>query len=99
LAHPAYYYYLRSRNEILLWRKHCPFRCKAKAALRIAHRAVGTLERLAGHRELTDAVLAGLWDGLRGMAGRYEPSRRMPASLASLLRANPSLLRRVLDKI
>lgn len=96
---PAYFYYFRTRNAVLLLGKHCPGRAKLKASLHFAYQQAGLLERLQGHRALTEAVLAGLWHGLRGVTGGYAPDSRMPAPLAALLRARPSLIRRVLAAI
>lgn len=98
-ACPAYFYYFRTRNAIFIMNKHCPPRAKFKAALHFAYRNACLLERLQGRRDLMDALLAGLWHGLRGVTGPYESTYRMPAPLAALLRARPSLLAKVLKAI
>jgi hypothetical protein len=44
-------------------------------------------------------MLLGLWDGWRGMGGRFDPRRRMPQPLRGLLLAAPGLWMRLLDAL
>lgn len=49
------------------------------------------------HDEVVEAMLSGLWDGWRGVGGRYDPHRRMPAPLRGLLLASPGAWIGLLD--
>jgi GT2 family glycosyltransferase len=95
-------YYFMTRNDILLWRKHCTRGRAWKAALWVLHRRLGHIRdwRLRGrHDDVVEAMLSGLWDGWRGVGGRYDPSRRMPAPLRSLLLASPGFWIGLLDTL
>jgi len=87
-------YYLMTRNELLVWNKHSKGSW-LRSRLYAANRVAGLLERLREHGPQLDAALAGLWDGLRGVWGPYDPQRRMPRRLADALKAHPAFVRRV----
>lgn len=93
-------YYFMTRNDILLWRKHCTRRRAWKAALWVLHRRLGHIRdwQLRGrHDQVVEAMLSGLWDGWRGVGGGYDPHRRMPAPLRGLLLASPGFWIGLLD--
>jgi GT2 family glycosyltransferase len=101
--HPAkpeirqpYGYYYMNRNAVLLWRKHAGRLGGLRAMAAVANRALRDVERFAGHEHQADAALAGLWDGIRGITGPYDPDRRMPAPLANLLKRRPAFFCRLL---
>ena len=95
-------YYFMTRNDILLWRKHCTRRRAWKAAMWVMHRRLGHIRdwQLRGrHDDVVDAMLSGLWDGWRGVGGGYRPERRMPWPLRGLLLAAPGLWIGLLDAL
>jgi GT2 family glycosyltransferase len=76
---PPYLHYYITRNYLLLWRKISDRLFVSKAMLWFMRDRLMQLSRMTGDAEATDALLAGLWDGLRGTGGPYDPERRMPA--------------------
>jgi GT2 family glycosyltransferase len=96
---PHAYYYM-NRNVILMWRKIAGRRGKCRAVADVTHRALRDLERFGkDHPRQAQAVLAGLWDGMLERTGQYEPTRRMPRPVEKVLRAWPTLFRKILDHI
>lgn len=91
-------YYLKTRNELLVWNKH-ERSGWLRSRLYVTNRVAGWLERLKNHAPQLDAALAGLWDGLRGTSGPYDPERRMPRGIADALKAHPGFVRKVFDLI
>lgn len=91
-----HYYYFVSRNELLMWRTVSSGRQFAKAAAWTVQRQLRQIARMPGYSAGIDAVLAGLWHGLRGISGRYRPERGMPRVLRMLLGRNPNLWIRLL---
>jgi GT2 family glycosyltransferase len=79
-ARPPHYHYYMARNELLFLRKHLTLRDAARPLLWAIDRQLRRLHRLRHDPVSADAVLAGLWDGLRGRGGGYDPARR-PALL------------------
>ena len=55
------------------------------------------ITRMTDHAASVDALLAGLWDGLRGTGGAYDPTRRMPAALRYVLARRPTLWIKLMD--
>ncbi len=95
-------YYFMTRNDILLWRKHCTRGRAWSAALWVLHRRLGQIRdgQLRGrHDDVVEAMLSGLWDGWCGVGGRYDPRRRMPAPLRGLLLASPRAWIGLLDAL
>ena len=88
---PHYYYYV-TRNELLMWRKRTPGARFRKAALWILARQLRQIARMPGYRTGIEAVLAGLWDGWRGIGGPWQPVRRMPLPLRWFLGRHPRLV-------
>ncbi len=95
IRQPHGYYYM-NRNAVLLSRKHRGWSGKMRAVAMVAHRALRDVERFVGHEPQADAALAGLWDGIRGVTGQYDPDRRMPRPLAGPLKRWPAFFRRLL---
>jgi GT2 family glycosyltransferase len=88
-AVPRYLHYYITRNYLLLWRKTSGRLFVSKAMLWFLRDRLMQLSRMTGDTAATDALLAGLWDGLRGIGGPYDPVRRMPAVLRFLLGRKP----------
>jgi len=96
---PHAYYYM-NRNVILMWCKIAGRRGKRRAVADVTHRALRDLERFGkDHPRQAQAALAGLWDGMLGRTGQYEPTRRMPWPIEKMLRARPALFRKILDHV
>ena len=53
---------------------------------------------MAGLPDLQNAVLAGLWDGARGVGGPFDPARRPPAWLRVTLGQHPRWFINLLDR-
>jgi GT2 family glycosyltransferase len=94
---PDYLHYFMTRNYLLLWKKLPGPVLLRKAALWFLHQRLIQIERAAGARGTIDAILAGLWDGLRGVGGPYDPAHRMPWPLRSLLGRCPRFWIRLMD--
>jgi hypothetical protein len=86
-----------SRNYLLLWRKLPGPVLWQKAAVWFLRQRLVQVERMQGQPASVDALLAGLWDGLRGVSGPYNPARRMPWPLRALLGRWPGQWIRLLD--
>jgi GT2 family glycosyltransferase len=93
-----YYYYLYSRNELLMWRKVCSGPKFIKAAAWNLQRQLRQIVRMPDNSAGIDAILAGLWHGWRGLGGRYDPTRRMPWPVRGMLRRHPKLWLRLLGE-
>lgn len=87
---PAYLHYFMSRNYLLLWRKQPGRVLFSRAMLWFLRRRLLQIAAMTDHPAAVDAVLAGLWDGMRGIGGPYDPGRRMPAPLRTLLGRFPN---------
>jgi GT2 family glycosyltransferase len=85
-ASPPYLHYYITRNYLLLWRKLPGPWLFRKAMLWLLHERLTQITRMPGNEAGVEALLAGLWDGLRGISGPFEPGRRMPWPLRPLLR-------------
>lgn len=94
---PPYLHYYMSRNYLLLWRKLPDFTFRRKATVWFLRERLAQLARIKHDRLATEALLSGLWDGVRGVGGPYVAARRMPGMLRWLLRCNPRLLIRLMD--
>lgn len=89
-----YAFYYATRNGVLFWRKHG----RGLAAWRYARWHLCTISRLLARggyrREEMEAFADGLWNGLRGVSGRWEPScasHHMPSVLRRAFVAMPRL--------
>ena len=88
---PTYLHYFMTRNYLLLWRKLPGGMLISKAMLWFLRERLLQVSRMKGDTAAVNALLAGLWDGLRGVGGPYDPTRQMPAMLRFLLARRPSL--------
>lgn len=88
---PPYLHYYITRNYLLLWRKLPGRVLFSKAMLWFLRQRLGQLNRMTGNVAAVDALLAGLWDGIRGIGGRFDPGRSAPVALWWLL-ARPAKL-------
>jgi GT2 family glycosyltransferase len=89
-----YAYYYAVRNGILFWRKHATGLARWKYARWHACTILRVLARSGYGREETEAFADGLWSGLRGATGRWEPSgplHHMPHVLRRMFVARPPL--------
>lgn len=86
---PPYFYYLMSRNWLCFYRLYTPAANRRWLLLRLLATGCDRARRLSkeGHRELSDATLLGLTDGLRGRLGRPLLDRPVPASTRCLAAA------------
>ena len=98
-AAKPYYYYFMSRNEILMWRKHCTPSLFRRFLVWVVRQRLVLIDGVPNNVAAVDAVLAGLWHGVRGVGGGYDPARRMPLVLRTLIRRNPRLWVRVIDAV
>jgi hypothetical protein len=96
-ACPPYLHYYMSRNYPLLWRKlPGPPLLFARAGLWLLRRRLLLIEGMPASQAGIDAVLAGLWDGLLGRGGAYDPTRRAPWWLRHTLGRHPQAFIRLL---
>lgn len=77
LGRPHFYYFM-ARNEILFWRKHLHARA-SRPVLWTLRRQLRLADATRNSPATRHAIMAGLWDGLLGRGGAYDPARRMPA--------------------
>jgi GT2 family glycosyltransferase len=96
-AVPAYLHYFMTRNYLLLWRKRPGRVVLSRAMLWFLRQRLSQIARMRDDPAAVNAVLAGLWDGLRGIGGRYDPARRMPAPPRWLLGRFPSFWIHLID--
>ena len=82
---PVYLHYYITRNYLLLWRKLPGPAFFRKAMLWHLRGRLAQISQMRTNRAAVNAVLAGLWDGLRGAGGRYDPARQMPGPARWLL--------------
>jgi hypothetical protein len=92
-----YVYYYVVRNELLLWRKHTPGIRYLKAALWSLAAKLRQIVGMPSHDAGIEAVLAGLWDGWRGVGGP-RGNRRMPQPLRGMMRRWPHVWLAVLNR-
>ena len=89
-----YAYYYAMRNGIMFWRKHATGFAVWKCGRWHACTMFRVIARSQHGRAETEAFADGLWNGLRGITGRWEPSRpshHMPSLLRRLFVAKPDL--------
>ena len=94
---PPYLYYFMTRNSLLLWRKRRR-RLASKAMLWFLHERLRQIDRMPQQPAAIDALLAGLWDGLRGIGGPHDPASRAPWWLRRTLGRHPRLFLDLLDR-
>lgn len=90
-----YAYYYAVRNGIRFWRKHSTGVTSWKRARWQVCIMFRVLARTGYGKAETKALADGLWSGLRGGVGRWDPTQpghRMPALLRVLFTLNPALM-------
>ena len=70
-------YYYVARNEILFWVKYTRGLCRLKSIWWHILRQRHQINRMGSYQAGIDAILAGLWDGCRGVRGEW-PARQHP---------------------
>lgn len=95
---PPYLHYFMSRNYPLLWRKQPGRTLLTKGMFWFLRGRLLQIAAMTDHPAAVDAVLAGLWDGTRGIGGPYDPRRRMPEPLCSLLGRFPRIWIALMDR-
>jgi len=95
---PPYLHYYISRNYPLLWRKLSggPL-LFTRAALWFLRQRLLQIDRIAGNQVAIDAALAGIWDGVLGRGGAYDPGRKPPWLLKQTLGRFPRTFISLLD--
>lgn len=73
---PHYYYYTQ-RNAILMWRKYVGMAQLVRVIRWNAKLAHEQLLRLRGNRAAQTAIKLGIWDGLTGQGGAFQPQRTL----------------------
>jgi GT2 family glycosyltransferase len=94
---PAYLHYFITRNYLLLWRKLPRPVLMRKATLWFLRQRLVQVRRMRDVPAAIEAVLAGLWDGVRGVGGPYRPDRKAPWLLRATLGRYPDFWLAVLD--
>jgi hypothetical protein len=94
---PAYLHYFMTRNYLLLWRKLPRPMFPRKATLWFLHERLTQIRRMRHVPAGIDAVLAGLWDGIRGIGGPYRPEHRSPWLLRAVIGRHPDFWLALLD--
>lgn len=94
-----YVHYLMTRNIFFLWRT-LPQRRRAalRPGLWFVRRCLGQIMNMQDDPAGTEAILAGLWDGIRGITGPYRPGRRAPWWLRHTLGRHPVVFADLLDR-
>jgi len=92
-----YLHYFITRNYLLLWRKLPGSPWLHKASLWFLRQRLAQIARMPGQNAAIEAVLAGLWDGVRGIGGPYRPERRPPRWLRATLGRHPGFFLALLD--
>lgn len=94
---PAYLHYFITRNYLLLWRKLPAPVWLRKATLWFLHQRLSQIARMPAVPAAIDAVLAGLWDGMRGVGGPFDPDRKAPWLLRMTLGRHPAFFLALID--
>jgi hypothetical protein len=94
---PVYLHYFITRNYLLLWKKLPRPTLMRKAALWFLRQRLMQIVRMQGHQPAIDAVLAGLWDGVRGVGGPYQMERKAPWLLRATWGRDPAFWLRLID--
>ncbi len=91
-----YVRYFMSRNPLLLWGKRNGGAMLRRPVMWFVHRRLLGLDR--GDRAAGEAILLGLWDGLRGRGGAFDPARRAPWGLRRTVGRHPGWLLNLLER-
>ena len=98
-AAKPYYYYFMSRNEILMWRKQCSRMIFLRFLVWVVRQRLVLIDGVPDNLAAVDAVLSGLWDGVRGVGGGYDPDKRMPFPFRDWAGRHPRFWIRMIDAI
>jgi GT2 family glycosyltransferase len=93
---PHVFYYV-ARNEMLMWRRYAHGTRWLKTTLWCSVRQLRLLARPGFPAAGAEAILAGLWDGWRGVGGPYDPNRRAPWWLRRTLGRYPGSVINLLE--
>ncbi len=94
---PLYVHYFMSRNQMLLWRKRTRYALLRKPAVWYLYQRMLTVERKRHDPAIVNALLAGLWDGVRGIGGPFDPNRQAPWWLRQTFGRHPGMIVNVLE--
>lgn len=97
-ATPLYAHYYMSRNYLLLWRKRSRRWFSKKATVWLLYERLGQIELTASLPAVQNAILTGVWDGLRGIGGPYDPARKPPAWFRAIVGRHPRLIMNLIDR-
>jgi GT2 family glycosyltransferase len=98
-ACPPHIHYYMSRNYPLLWRKlRGPPLLFVRAGLWLLRRRLLLIEDMRTNPPGVEALLAGLWDGLRGKGGAYDPAQRAPWWLRRSMGRHPGAFIWLMDR-
>lgn len=93
-----YVHYFMNRNQMLLWRKRTRGFFFRKATVWYLYQRLLKIERERGDPVVANALLLGLWDGLRGVSGAYDPDRLAPWWLRRTIGQRPGMVINVLER-
>lgn len=82
---PLHYHYYMARNELLFLRKTLARRDRPRPLLWAIDRQFRKIGQLQAYPDAIDAILGGLWDGIRGRGGPYRRDRHVGGPAASIL--------------
>ncbi|MDD2861728.1 MAG: glycosyltransferase family 2 protein [Acidiphilium sp.] len=80
-----HYYYFMARNELIMWRKHCSQMAYIRSIYWAFHRQIKQIDRMPNYRAGKIAIFDGLWDGIIGRGGRYEPAYYRPRKIIEII--------------
>jgi GT2 family glycosyltransferase len=95
---PPYVHYFMNRNQMLLWRKRTRGFLLRKATMWYLYQRLLKIEREKDDPVATNALLLGLWDGLRGVGGPYDPKRLAPWWLRRTIGRRPGIVINLLER-
>jgi len=81
--------YFMARNEIMMWRDFVGGTALLKAIIWVLRKQVRQIGLMRDYPAAIEAVLSGLWDGMRGIGGGYDPPRPMPQPFRYMLTTYP----------
>jgi GT2 family glycosyltransferase len=94
---PPYLHYFMTRNYLLLWRKLPGPMLMRKSIIWFLRQRLAQIERMRAAPDAVEAVLAGFWDGIRGVGGPYRSIRSAPWWLRAVLGRHTGFWLRLLD--
>ncbi len=94
---PPYLHYLITRNKLLLWKKLPGPTLRPRATVWFLLERLRQIERMIQYPASVDALVSGLWDGIRGIGGPYNPSRHSPRLLMWAVGKHPAFWIRMIE--